>query len=130
MSKRINTKTIEDRAITHIVQYFKKSGVKKIRIQKQGVDIIAGKAWIEAKGCLKKETNIRVVPQALNYVKKHGKLKDFYIYYVYDIASKKPKLMIFDYNTFKKYKIVEIKYIIQPFKIKRETGSPQIIKLN
>ena len=37
--------------------------------------------------------------------------------------------MIFDYNTFKKHKVAEIKWIIQPFKIKRDTGKPEIINL-
>lgn len=124
-----NTKNIEDQGIKYIVLYLKKKGVKNIQIKKRGIDIIAGRKWIEAKSCLKKETNIRMVPQALNYVKKNGKLNNFYIYYVYDIASRKPKLMIFDYVTFRRYKIKEIKYIIQPFKIYRGTGKPKIINL-
>ncbi len=133
MAQRKNTKVIEDQAINLIVSYLiKKEGIsiKNIQIIKRGVDIIAGRKWIEAKGCLKRETNIRVVSQALEYVKKNGKLNDFYIYYVYDIASGKPKLMIFDYATFEKRKVKEIKYIIQPFKIHRDTGNPKVINLN
>lgn len=128
--KRKNTKTIEDVAIRYIIEYLKKvEKIKNPKIVKRGVDIIAGKRWIEVKGCLKKETNIRIVPQALDYIAEQGKLKDFFIYYVYDIASKNPKLMIFDYTTFKKHKVIEIKYIIQPFKIYKNTGEPEIISL-
>jgi len=126
----MKTKSVEDIAIKYIVRYLKKNErVKNPRIVKRGVDIVAGNRWIEAKGCLRKETNIRIVPQALDCVAEQGKLKDFFIYYVYDIASGYPKLIIFDYETFKKHKIIEVKYIIQPFKIIRETGKPQIISL-
>lgn len=129
MRKQKNTKSIEDRAIWYIVNYLKKhEGIKNPKVIKRGVDIIAGKRWIEAKGSLKKETNIRVVPQALEYVAERGKLKDFFIYFVYNMASH-PKLMIFDYLTFKKYKIPEIKYIIQPFRIQKETQKPKSINL-
>lgn len=125
-----NTKNIEDLAIQYVVEYLKKiKKYKKIRIIKKGVDLIADKDWIEVKGCLRKESNIRIVPQAIDYVAEAGKLKDFYIYYVYGLSSQRPKLTIFDYKTFKKYKVIEIKYIIQPFKIIRETGKPEVIGL-
>jgi hypothetical protein len=45
------------------------------------------------------------------------------------MASENPKLMIFDYDTFEKHKIPETKWIIQPFKIRRETGKPEEIQL-
>jgi len=126
----MKTKSIEDITINYIVKYLKEhKKIKNPRIVKRGVDIIAGKRWIEAKGCLKKETNIRIVPQAIDYVAEQGRLRDFYIYYVFDIASGHPKLVIFDYKTFKKHKIIEIKYIIQPFKIIKEVGKPKIINL-
>ena len=131
MKSKETTKTIEDKAINHIVRYLKKHKKikeKDIKIVKSGVDIIAGDLWIEAKGCNKKETNIRVTPQSLDYIAGQGKLKNYFIYYVYSM-NKDPKLLIFDYQTFKKHRHIEIKYIIQPSKIRKETGKPEIIDL-
>jgi hypothetical protein len=47
--------------------------------------------------------------QALKSIREAGKLKQgsFYIFYVFDIGSGNPKLMIFDYNDFKKHKVAE-----------------------
>ena len=131
MKRKETTKTIEDKAINHIVRYLKKhKKIKKkdIKVVKRGIDIIAGDFWIEAKGCNKKETNIRVTPQSLDYVAEQGKLKNYFIYYVYSM-NKNPKLLIFNYQTFKKHRHIEIKYIIQPSKIRKETGKPEIIDL-
>ncbi len=132
MKSKETTKTIEDKAINHIVRYLKKHKKirkKDIKIVKRGIDIIAGDLWIEAKGCNKTETNIRITPQSLDYVAEQGKLKNYFIYYVYDMKSKNPKLLILNYKTFKKHRHIEIKYIIQPAKIRRETGKPEIIDL-
>ncbi len=131
MKSKESTKKIEDKAIEYIIGYLKKYEKVKdgdIKIVKKGIDIIAGDRWIEAKGCNKKETNIRVTPQSLDYVAEQGKLRNYFIYYVYDM-NESPKLLIFDYKTFKKHRHIEIKYIIQPSKIRRETGKPKIINL-
>jgi hypothetical protein len=67
-----------------------------------------------------------MVPQALDSIAELGGLKkdSFFIYYVYNIAEK-AELMIFDYPTFKKHKIAEIKWLIQPQQILKTTGKPQ-----
>jgi hypothetical protein len=108
-----------------------RSKSEKPETRKHGADIISNGKYIEVKGCLKKETNIRMTQQALESICEAGKLRQgsFYIFYVFDIGSGNPKLMIFDYNDFKKHKVAEIKWIIQPFKIKRDTGKPDIIDL-
>jgi len=123
------TKNIEDKAKDYIVKYLKEhDGIKDDDIKrklKKGADIKIFKngkciKWIEAKGCNKKETNIRITPQSLFTIAEEGGLKNYFIYFVYEMNSKKPKLVIFDYETFKKHKIIEIKYIIQPSKIKHK----------
>ena len=130
--ERKSTKSIEKKAIDYIIKYLQeREGIKNTDIKPQksrnGADIKIFKngkciKWIEAKGCNKKETNIRITPQSLFTVAEEGGLKqgNYFIYSVYKMNSKKPELVIFDYETFKKHKIVEIKYIIQPSKIKHK----------
>lgn len=128
--RKSSTKEIEEVSIKYVMKHLKQKGEKPER-GKKGVDIISGEKYIEVKGSMKREPNIRMVSQALKYVEKHNKLKQnsFFIYYVFDMASGNPKLMIFDYDTFEKHKIPETKWIIQPFKIRRETGKPEEIQL-
>ena len=127
MAKFTNNE-IEKIAIKRVLDYIND---EKATQPKQGADIISKGRHIEVKACLKKATNLRMSEQMLDSVKKAGKWKQgsFFIYYVFDIESGNPKLMIFDYNAFKKHKVAEIKWIIQPFKIKRDTGKPDIIDL-
>lgn len=124
------TKNIENKAIKHILKYLKERegfSDKDIKVlgSRKGADIKISQngkyiRWIEAKGCDRKETNIRITPQSLFTIAEEGGLKNYFIYSVYEMNSKNPKLVIFDYETFKKHKIVEIKYIIQPSKIKHK----------
>ncbi|WXG47732.1 MAG: DUF3883 domain-containing protein [Candidatus Atabeyarchaeum deiterrae] len=126
--KKLSTKEIENKAIECVEGYLKSRG-EKPEITKKGIDVISGEKWIEVKGSMKKETNLRTTWQTLKYVEKNDKLRDFFIYYVFDMESGNPKLLIFDHDTFEKYKLKEIRWIIQPRKIIRETGKPEIIRL-
>jgi|SRR3990170_7280254 len=131
MEKRnLSTKDIEDLAIKYVMDYLERKGEKPER-RKHGADVVSDDKYIDVKGCLKWETNIRMTEQALKSVEDAGKLKQgsFFIYYVYDMSSE-PKLMIFDYNTFKKNKEPEIRWIIQPRKIKEKIEPIQLRKLD
>jgi hypothetical protein len=127
---KLSNAQIGDKAVKYVMEYLRSQGEEPER-QKRGPDIISNGKYIDVKGCLRKGTNARMAPQALDAIAEAGKLKQgsFYIYYVFDIASGNPKLMIFDYNNFKKHKVPEIKWLIQPHRIKRETGKPDIIDL-
>lgn len=121
-------KEIEKMAINYVVKYLRSKG-ENPKVVKKGIDIISGKKWIEVKGCMKKETNIRVTNQTIEYVKKHKKQDDFYIYWVWEMESENPKLQIFDWDTFKNNWIIEKKWIIQPNRIYEKTKKPKIIPL-
>jgi hypothetical protein len=88
-------------------------------------------AGLYVKGCMKWETNIRMTQQALDSIAEEGKLKQgsFYIYYVYDMSTENPKLMIIDYNIFKVNKLPEIKWIIQPKQLKEKPQSIPLKKI-
>jgi hypothetical protein len=118
------TKDIEDLAIGYVVRYLENNG-EKPKIIKKGVDVISGEKCIEVKGCMKKETNLRITHQTVDYLEKNGKFKDFFIYYVYDMESD-PKLLIFDNDTFQKNKLTETRHILQPRKIKEKTEPIQL----
>ncbi len=122
----LSSKEIEELAIKYVMHYLESKGEKPER-SKHGADVVSDGKYIDVKGCLKRETNIRMTEQALNSIKKVGKLKQgsFFIYYVYDLSTE-PKLMIFDYNTFEANKKPETKLIIQPFQIFENTGKPEI----
>jgi len=125
LDKRVfSNKEIENKAISYVMGYLQRKGEKPERCS-HGADVISNGKYIDVKGCLKRETNIRMTKQALDFINKAGKMKQgsFFIYYVYDIDSENPKLMIFDHDTFEKNKVEEKKWIIQPFKIKKETDS-------
>lgn len=132
--EKLSNEEIEEKALEWVERYLKNKGIASKRGER-GVDIIAiegsDEKYIEVKGCAKRETNLRIVLQALKYTEEHGKLKQdcFFIYYVYEIATNNPKLLIFDFNTYEKKKFEEKKILIQPFKIRRETGKPDIIEL-
>ena len=134
------TDSIEEKAIKHVLNYLKKEEHKEARRCKkgkkgkkgEGADVISAEGkYIEVKGCLKKETNLRISQQALEKIGEAGKLKQgsFFIYFVYEMASAKPKLQIIDYETFKNHKMVEIKWIIQPSQFKKETDIIPLIKI-
>lgn len=78
--RRPLTKETEEDSIGYVMKYLKQKGEKPER-GNEGVDIISGEKYIEVKGSMKRESNIRMVPQALKYVKKHNQLKQnsFYI---------------------------------------------------
>ena len=131
MANTFSNSDIEKISIRHVRKYLASKGESSRKGKKgEGADVISGDKYIDVKGCLKKGTNIRMAQQALDSISESGKLKQgsFFIYYVYNIASA-PKLMIFDYETFKKHKMAEIKWVMQPSKIKKETGKPDIIPL-
>lgn len=127
---KLTNKQIEKISIEHVMTYLRSKG-ENPKKQPHGADIISNGKYIDVKGCLKKATNLRMTRQALKSIREAGKLKQgsFYIYYMFDIASGNPKLMIFDYDTFKKHKIEETKLLIQPTQIKKKTGKPDIIDL-
>jgi hypothetical protein len=124
---KLSTKQIEKMAIDYAMDFLKKENPER---RKHGPDIICNGKYIDVKGCLKKETNIRMTKQALDSIEKEGGLKQgsFFIYYVYAMENK-PKLKIFDYNTFEKYKIPETRWLIQHNKIKEEIRSIPLEKL-
>lgn len=124
----ISNRQIEQMAIAYVKQYLKGENIEPGR---NGADIICNGKFIDVKGCLKKETNIRMTQQALEGIAEQGKLRQgsFYIYFVYDILSE-PKLLIIDYNTFKKNKMPEIKWIIQPNKIKNKQEAINLTKID
>ena len=126
--KRLSNREIEKEAIRYVLDYLKDENAIR---PKKGADIISKGRHIEVKGCLKKATNLRMSEQMLKSVEGAGKLKkgSFFIYYVFDIASGNPKLMIFDYDTFDRFKFEEKKLLIQPQKIKNKTGKPEVIDL-
>ena len=131
MANTFSNKKIEEISIRLVMDYLASKGERPNEGKKgEGADVISGNKYIDVKGCLKKGTNIRMAQQALDSISESGKLKQgsFFIYYVYNIASA-PNLMIFDYETFKKHKMAEIKWVMQPSKIKKETGKPTIIPL-
>jgi hypothetical protein len=132
MMAKLTNQQIEDISIKYVMDYLESTGEDPRKQPRgHGADIISNGKYIDVKGCLKKATNLRMCVQVLDDLEKKGKLKQgsFYIYYVFDIASGNPKLMIFDYNDFKKHKVEEIKWLIQPHRIKMETGKPDIIDL-
>ena len=92
---------------------------------KHGADIVADGRFIDVKGCMKWETNIRMTQQALDSIAEAGKLKQgsFYIYYVYGM------LMILDYNTFKANKLPETKWLVQPKQLKEKPQSIPLKKI-
>ena len=117
MEKRnYSTKDIEDLAIKYVVAYLKDKG-EEAKVIKKGIDVISGKNFIEVKGCMKTETNLRVTEQTINYLKANNGFDNFYIYYVQNMETK-PELVIFDNKTFQDNNIKEIKYILQPNTIK------------
>ncbi len=119
--------SIEKQAVQLVKEYLECQG-KKVRDGKkgEGADIISGEVYIDVKGCLGKATNLRMVQQALESIAEQSGLKQgsFFIYYVYNMSTK-PELLIFDYQTFKRHKIAEIKWIIQPHRIVEAKGEPQ-----
>lgn len=99
--KRLSNKDIEKISIGRVMDYLRSKG-ENPKHQPHGADIVCGNKYIDVKGCLKKATNLRMTRQALKSIREAGKLKQgsFYIYYVFNIASGNPQLMIFDYDTF------------------------------
>jgi len=129
MEKRnLSTKEIEDLAIKYVEDYLESRG-EEHKVTKKGIDVISGEKLIEVKGCMKKETNLRITQQTVNYLEKNNKANAFFIYYVFDMESE-PKLLIFDNNTFQKNKICETRWIIQPRKIKEKIEPIQLRKLS
>ncbi len=130
------SQNIGEKAVNYVLNYLKETEHKEARRCKkgkngEGADIISAEGkYIEVKGCDKKETNLRIARQSLEKISKAGKLKQdsYFIYYVYNM-EKEPTLMIFDYDTYNKNKFEETKLLIQPFKIEKETGKPERIKL-
>ena len=124
---KLTNKQIEDKAIEYVMEHLRSQGENPKRC-KHGPDIISNGKYIDVKGCLKEATNLRMCKQALDAIEKAGKLKQgsFYIYYVFNIASGNPKLMIFDYDTFDKYKIEETKLLIKPTQIKRARKDKEV----
>ena len=121
--------TITEKAMEYVRRYLRDvENAQRIDEPKHGADIVADGKFIDVKGCEKWETNVRMTQQALESIAEGGKLKQgsFYIYYVYDMSTEKPKLMIIDYNTFKENKLPEIKWLIQPKQLKER---PQPITL-
>lgn len=128
MLRDLSTKEIEDKAIKYVEEYLRERG-ENPQIIKRGIDVISEGKYIEVKGSMKRATNLRVVPKSLEFVKMKNKMEDYYIYYVYDMKSEDPKMMIFNYDLFLDNKIKEVKWIIQPHKIKREKDTPDEIHL-
>ncbi len=128
--RNLSTKEIEDLAINYVMNFLKSKGEKPER-QKHGADIISKGKYIDVKGCLKRETNIRMTEQALKSIRDAGKLKQgsFFIYNVYDMLSE-PKLRIFDYNIFEANKLPETRWLIQPNKIKEKIEPIQLKKIS
>lgn len=122
MSRNLSNKEIEKMSLEYVIKYLRDKGKNPERLA-HGADILCDGLHIEVKGCMKRETNLRVSEQTLKEVEDKGKLKQgsFAIYYVFDMESK-PKLMIFDYQTYKKYELIENKHLIQPFTIRKETN--------
>lgn len=119
-------------AMEYVRQYLRDvEHVQHIEEPKHGADIIADGKAIDVKGCMKWETNIRMAEQALKSIAEKGKLKQgsFFIYYVYDISTDKPKLMIFDYKTFDSNKQQETKWLIQPKQLKEKPQSIPLKKI-
>jgi hypothetical protein len=111
---KLSNKEIGNRAIRYVVEYLESMG-EKPEIHKHGADVVSDSKYIDVKGCLKRETNIRMTQQALDSIGEEGKLKQgsFFIYYIYDMSTDEPKLKILDYNAFKANKIPEIRWVIQ-----------------
>ena len=124
MEKIKSTKDIENMAIDYVVDYLKSRG-ERPKIVKSGIDIISDNKYIEVKGCMKKETNLRITQQTMDYLDKNNISDTFFIYHVFDMG-KEPKLLIFDYETFQKEKKPETRWIIQPNQIKEK---PELIPL-
>jgi hypothetical protein len=122
MSRKLTNKEIEQMSLDYVIKYLKGKGKNPERLA-YGADILCDGVHIEVKGCMKRETNLRVSEQTLKEVEEKGKLKQgsFFIFYVFDMESK-PKLMIFDYETYKKYELIEKKHLIQPFSIGKKTN--------
>ena len=80
---KLTNKQIEKISIKCVMEHLRSEG-EKPETRKHGADIISGDKYIEVKGCLKKETNIRMTQQALKSISEAGKLKQgsFYTYYV------------------------------------------------
>ena len=130
MEKRnLSTKDIEDLAIKYVMQYLEIKGEKPER-RKHGADVVSDGKYIDVKGCLKRETNIRMTEQALKSINEAGKLKQgsFFIYYVYNMLSE-PKLKIFDYNIFEKNKQPETRWVIHHNQIEEKIEPIQLRKL-
>jgi len=130
------SQVIGDKAVNCVLNYIKKVEHKEAHSCKkgkngEGADIISEGRYIEVKGCMKKETNLRIAKQSLEKIAKAGKLKkdSYFIYYVYNM-EREPTLMIFDYDTFDKNKKNETRILIQPFQIEKKTGKPEKIKLD
>jgi len=125
--RNLKTKEIEDLAIGYVVHHLEGNG-EKPKIIKKGIDVISGEKYIEVKGCMKKETNLRITQQTLDYLEKNNKFNDFFIYFVYDMDLE-PQLLIFNNDTFQKNKICEKRWIIQPNKIKEKPLSIPLKKI-
>lgn len=93
MSGRLSPKQIGEIAVNYVKQYeIERTGKKPDALpQGQGVDMISDDRYIEIKGVMKKETNIRITNHTMEYVKNEGLLKNFYIYRVIEMGTK-PKL--------------------------------------
>lgn len=114
------------------MEYLEQQGLSPKRLKNgRGADIICGGKFIDVKGCMKTASSIRMNLQPLKKLKETGNLKQgsFFIYYVFDMASGKPKLKIFDFDTFQKFKRAWIVWEIQPKLIEKETGNPNTIDL-
>ena len=127
MEKIKSTKTIEDLAIGYVVRYLESKG-ENPKIIKKGIDVISGEKYIEVKGCMKKETNLRITAQTLKYLEKNNRFNDFFIYFVYNMDSE-PKLQIINNALYQKYNIPETRSIIQHNKIKEKPAPIPLKKL-
>lgn len=81
---RKSNKEIENESLEYVKKYLIKNGGKNIQRLSRGADIICDGKYIEVKGCMKRETNLRISAQTLKEVEKQDKLKQgsFFIYYV------------------------------------------------
>ena len=72
-----------------------------------------------------------MVPRRSKKLVRAGELKQgsFFIYFVYNMSEDNPQMLILDYAKFKKYKIPEIKWLIQPNKIMNENPELKPISL-
>ena len=132
MMAKLSNQEIGNKAIEYVMEHLRSKGENPMKQHTgHGPDIISNGKYIDAKGSMTTATNLRMCPQVLDTTEKAGKLKQgtFYIYYVSHMASRHPKLTIFDYNTFQTYKQKEIKWLIQPKQIKKKTSKPFIIDL-